>query len=444
MCEDRGLWSGGAAAANQDLSGLFVTRCIERYLQPDGQFGFVMPWAVLPRPGQDDRRPHSGFRKGSYTTKHGDDLNVSFARPWDLKDIVPSFFPLKACVILGSRLQTNEIAIPLPAQAKAWVGRFVTEHATWAEAAPHITILDAEPPKISARQSPYASRFTQGATIVPRVLFFVNPGKVNSLGGIGSQRPVRSRRSEAEKKPWKSVGDLIGAVESEFVRPVYTGECVLPFLCLSPLQAVIPWNGHRLLRHGDLGLNQSPGLADWLDQAETAWTRHRSSERLSLTERLDYRRGVSQQFPMARHRVVYGASGTYLAAAIVEDSSAVIEHKLYWAPVASLDEGRYLTAILNSNTLTMAVRPMQARGEHNPRDFDKYVFQLPIPRYDPTDAAHARLAALSENAANVAAATALPAVRFERQRKYIREAIDHEGIAEDIDAIVKTLLDIAA
>ena len=26
---------------------------------------------------------------------------------------------------------------------------------------------------------------------------------------------------------------------------------------------------------------------------------------------------------------------------------------------------------------------MQARGEHNPRDFDKYICRLPIPLYDP-------------------------------------------------------------
>jgi hypothetical protein len=115
-----------------------------------------------------------------------------------------------------------------------------------------------------------------------------------------------------------------------------------------------------------------------------------------LTERLDYRRGLSQQFPAADHRVVDTASGMYLAAAVVSDPTAVIEHKLYWGPVTSLDEARFLTAILNSSVLTMAVRPLQSRGEHNPRDFDKYVFQLPISLYDPRDSAHKLLVALAE------------------------------------------------
>ena len=78
-----------------------------------------------------------------------------------------------------------------------------------------------------------------------------------------------------------------------------------------------------------------------------------------------------------------------------------------------------------------------------PRHFDKYVFQLPIPRYDPADAAHARLTALAERAARVAATTTLPDVRFERQRKHIRDVLERHGIAKDIDAIVKALLDIA-
>jgi hypothetical protein len=132
----------------------------------------------------------------------------------------------------------------------------------------------------------------------------------------------------------------------------------------------------------------------------------------------------------------------YLAAARISDPTAVIDHKLYWGAVSDLDEARYLTAILNSSVVTMAVRPMQARGEHNPRDFDKYVFQLPIPLYDPSDAEHARLVALAEHAEHIAAATALPDVRFERQRKLIRDVLDRDGVAEDINAIVKALLEI--
>jgi SAM-dependent methyltransferase len=444
MSSDRSLWAGGTAATSQELAALFVARCIELYLKPGGQFGYVMPWAVLPRPGQQSRGPHAGFRAGSYPTS-ADLVRVAFTQAWDLHRVKPSFFPLAVSVIFGHRQQPGASAIPLPERSKAFAGRFDTKRATWAEAAMSISIMATEPTAATGQQSPYGRRFTAGATVFPRFLFLVKPDKA-PLGTVAGQRAVRSRRSPREREPWKFLRDLRGAVEEEFILPLYLGECILPFRCLEALRAVIPWDGQRLLDTGNARLGRHAGLADWWHQAEAVWEQHRrgGSRRLSLMQRLDYHHGITQQFPIPEYRVVYSASGSYLAAAIVTETSAVIEHKLYWGPAGSHAEARYLTAILNSTTLTMAVRPMQARGEHNPRDFDKYIFQIPIPQYEPSDAAHAQLVALAERAEHVAARTALPEVRFELQRKCIREALDRDGVGADINAIVKALLDIAA
>jgi hypothetical protein len=161
---------------------------------------------------------------------------------------------------------------------------------------------------------------------------------------------------------------------------------------------VIPWNGKKLLTGTDDEIDDYPGLAAWWRRAEKLWNTNRSSDRLSLLERLDYRHGLTHQFPAPAYRVVYSKGGMYLAAAWVGDSAAMIDHKLYWATVSGIDEARYLTAILNSDVLTQLVRPLQARGEHNPRDFDKYIFQLPIPLYDPTSGEHRKLVVLAERA----------------------------------------------
>src|SRR5262249_599115 len=143
------------------------------------------------------------------------------------------------------------------------------------------------------------------------------------------------------------------------------------------------------------------GLAAWWRSAEAVWLQWRSSDRLDLGAQLDFRGKLTQQFRSTPYRVVYGASGMYLASAIVSDGEAVIEHKLYWCAAATVDEARYLTAVLNSTIVTMRVRPHQARGEHNPRDFDKYVFRLPIPAYDARDRAHGLLVTLAERAEQV-------------------------------------------
>jgi hypothetical protein len=170
------------------------------------------------------------------------------------------------------------------------------------------------------------------------------------------------------------------------------------------------------------------------------WNANRSSDRLSLLDRLDYQRGMKDQFPVAPHRVVYSASGMYLAAARLSDPRAIVEHKLYWAAAATAEEADFLVGVLNSNTLTQLVAPLQARGEHNPRDFDKYIFQLPIPIFEPDNERHADLIKLARQAGEIAMALELPSTSFQSRRRHIREALADDGIGPAIDAAVATLL----
>ena len=108
---------------------------------------------------------------------------------------------------------------------------------------------------------------------------------------------------------------------------MHVGDTVLPYRLLPPRRAVIPWDGKQLLDSSER-LALYPGLADWWDRAEAIWTKYRSSERLTLLGRVDYQRGLSNQMPImpGSFRVVYSASGMYVAAAIVTDQS-IIEHK---------------------------------------------------------------------------------------------------------------------
>lgn len=148
----------------------------------------------------------------------------------------------------------------------------------------------------------------------------------------------------------------------------------------------------------------------------------------------------TRQFPAPDHRITYTKGGMYLAAARVDDARVVIDHKLYWAAVAGAEEGRYLSAIFNSDSFTLAVRGFQARGEHNPRDFDKYVFRIPFPSFDPATDLHAELVATAEAAEEVAAGVELPKVAFQAQRRKIREALGATGLAKTLDTLVARLL----
>lgn len=435
LSEERGLWAGAAVATHQDLSALFVLRAIERYLAEDGSFGFVMPLAVL------SRQQFTGFRTGRYSLHQQPELTLAFERAWDLAAVKPTFFPVPPCVVLGRR---GTDVTPLAAEVDVWSGRLSKSNVCWPAAAAHITRTGGSVHHVrGAAQggsgSPYTTRFSQGATIVPRVLFVVEREPTGPLGAGAGRWPVRSRRTPNEKPPWKDVPTLRGNIERQFVKEMHLGETLLPYRTLEPLRAVIPWDGQRLLDSKDERLSSYPGLADWWTRAETIWNENRRNAKMSLRAQLDYRRKLSDQLPLPELRVVYTKSGMYLAAAIVK-GDAIIDHKLYWGAATSLADARYLTAVLNSEAVTRRVRPLQARGEHNPRDYDKYVWQLPIPLYDGSDPHHRRLAQLAEHAETIAGAVKVPSgMRFETLRRKVREAVAASETGQEIERQVATL-----
>jgi hypothetical protein len=229
-----------------------------------------------------------------------------------------------------------------------------------------------------------------------------------------------------------------GAVEEDFIVPVYLSDCLLPFRLTDPVQAVIPWDGKRLL-DGDYQLGKHRGLAKWWHDAEGIWNQGRKGkEVLTLLGQLDYRRKLTDQFPIPGLRVVYSKSGTRLTAAIVEDGKAIIDCQLYWGKVQNRSEASFLIAILNSDILTRLVRPLQARGQYGPRHFDKLPFEYAIPVYDGADPDHRRLIELAERAESVASRVTIPAKKAQRGR--VRRALEEDGVAAEIEEIVKALL----
>ena len=233
-----------------------------------------------------------------------------------------------------------------------------------------------------------------------------------------------------------------GAVERDFLRPALLGASVAPFRVLAPLRAVIPWDAVRggLLDAEMAASRGYPRLSQWLEKTEKLWNENGRGRR-SLLEQYDYFSQLSKQFPIAPVRVVYTASGTNLVAAVVQNEAAIIEHKLYWAATASLKEAHYLCSIFNSEALRSAVEPYQGQGQWGARDFDKYVFNLPIPRFDSGNMHHLQLAAAGARAEAVA--DAVPGVEskyFVTARRHIRSALVDDGVADQLEALATKLL----
>jgi len=343
-----------------------------------------MPNAAL------DRGYFAGFRLGIY----GDAIEpvyVSFTGSWDLRRLRPHFFPRGSCVVFGQRTLRNPS--PLPRETTRWTGRLPRGDEAWSVVAPFIT---REPAMLAQATdtlvgSLYEQRFKNGATIYPRLFFLVDEQEKSPLGWGSGRRAICSSTSSTENVPWKTLPRQEGIIETEFIRSVILGESVLPYRLLPPRHAVLPLEGRNLL--GDQNIDMYPGLAEWWRTANDTWLANRSSERLTLTEQLDYHHKLTEQIPGAPLRVVYAKAGMYVVAALVRAPDVIVDHKLYWAAVASEEEGMYLCAILNSPTITELVRPLMSYGKDE-RDIDKHLWELPIPLYDSANPVHAQLAHL--------------------------------------------------
>lgn len=426
---DRQLWVGGNVATQQELAAYFIARAAELYLKDGGSFGFVVPFAAL------SRQAWAPFRTGTWGFQA-----ARFSEAWDLQAIRPQFFPVPSAAVFGTYRRAHTASPrPLPSTARSYSGT-LRPGSSWTEAEVFLntgttTILDAA---VTADPSPYGQRFTNGATVVPRMLFFVEDAPPSALGLPRNETLVVSRRTTQEKAPWKTLPDIGPLpVETRFVRHVHLGETILPHRPVEPLRAILPVTKDGVLSEEEI--RQHRGLNRWWKQTSNTWMSNRSaSSNLSLMDQVDYMRKLDRQFPIAPLRVVYTKAGNTLAAAVVDDPEIIIDHKLYWAPVRNQAEGDYIAAILNAPHLTTMVQPLMSTGAFGPRDFDKYVWRLAIPEYDASDPLHVEISQLGSRTRAKAAEVDVTGLKFQRARRVIRDNLASE--LSEADNLVRQLL----
>jgi SAM-dependent methyltransferase len=439
-CQAFGIWEGGKVATHQDMSSYFYLRSIELYLKVTGKIAFVMPYAAM------TRHQFEGFRKGLYGASRTTNsrllyMTVQFTDAWILADNVQPLFPVPACVLFGNPSDNRPV---LPASVSVASGILPRRDASFKEA---MSALKWDKSSWPAQyddtiHSPYQDKFKNGATIVPRMLCVVDMAEEGSLGQNPGAPVVQSRRTNQEKEPWKSLPSLRGNLEKDFIRPLYLGESIAPYRVLNSVLAVIPWDemNNTLLDAENAQKTGYVHLSRWLGNAERLWA-DQGRDALTFIQQIDYFGKLSSQFPIAPLRVVYSASGTLPAAAVVSDSRGIIEHQLYCLKIENEQEGLYLLAILNSETARARAENLQSRGQWGARHFDKVILSLPIPIFDASNKLHKTLAKAAIHAEKVANGVRLKeGINFITARQAIRAALREDGISLTIDGMVSELL----
>lgn len=416
--------------SHNDLCALFAVRSSQLYLRPSGRLALILPMAALTR-GQFEN-----FRTGRFAT-----YNIAWDEAWTMDDSVVPLFPVPACAVFGRKRAMGKA---MPDTVTAYSGTLPMRDAP-EEVADRCLRVASNVPALATAQhqggSPYRKSFRQGAILIPRMLVLVERQQSGKLGTNEEAPLVRSRRSSLEKAPWHDVPAVEGNVEKQFVRPVLLGESILPYCIFQIFEGVVPVADDNKVCSSEAAANRGlAALATWLDRIERVWREHGKGNR-ELAEQFDYIGQLSAQFPIAPLRVVYAKAGSQPAACIIRDERAVIDHKLYWAKPGSEHEAQYLCALLNSETARARAEQYQSRGQFGARDFDKVIWNLPIPTFNPKNKLHLALAKAGATAEAAAKLVELvEGEKFQRARKRVRDALIVNGVAGEIEKLVEKLL----
>jgi hypothetical protein len=433
------LWVGGNLATQQDMCALFWARGAERYLVRGGRIAFVLPYAVLNAP------VFAGLRAGRLGQ-----TPVRLTGGWALERVWPIFgaqsgsSTTSTCVLFGRR----EMAGAHPAEVDRWEGHLPRRDADDAQATRALTHSRVPWPRARTLigVSPYRSRFKQGATIVPRRFFIVDPEPIGRLGGRREAPRMQGRVGALDKAPWTTVQPPHGPVEAQFLRQLALGETIAPFRLLDTVTAVIPLIGSKVLDAQAARDADCRYLAAWLRDVQEKWVmrsnkRPDGEPRMTLLQRIDHMHTLSGQTGPPTIRVLYTKAGTRLSAVRIAANDTLVDHKAYWAPARSAGEAGYLVAVINSAAVLAKVTDLQPHGQRDKRDFDNLVWTLPIPEYDDTDPLHRDLAAAAAHAETVAAGVELTdSQHFTAKRRAIRAALAADGVAAEMEAMVDALL----
>lgn len=412
-------------------------------------------------------------RKGLFTPK------MEMIELMDLEDVEPLFrvpscvitarrgtirYPVDTIVFEGTLPQKNSKlseALKCLAQTKKKFAYYEIGQRSFLESQEFEKVLKAIE---RGQRSPYYESFTQGATIVPRSIWFVEP-VVHPRFGIDPTKPrlkTSQRAIERAKKDYENVR-VEGEVESKFLYQVVTGSELGPFCTTTFPIAILPIEPssgtYRIVESGEAQRKGHSGLKNWLMESEKIWgeIRGEKADKVDIYSWLNYQNKLTSQSSRAKYKVLYNTSGTYLVSCVVKNgptsikidssqikiSGIIADTTAYRFDTNDHDEALFISAMLNALIIDSLIKPMQSRGLWGERHIHKKVLELPLPKFNPKNKKHLELVELAKKAETKASKLV-----SELEKKYsgigkIRQLIKVE-IAEEVLKIDKIVREIIA
>jgi len=431
-----------------EIATLFYNRCADLYLgEKNSVIAFVMPRSVLT--GAFHHANFKEFKKPK----------LKLVKVLDCEDITP-LFNVPSCVLIA--LKGEETRYPV--LSNRLIGKLENKNARLCDVLQRLKVTDYAytPPKVEKKYSEYYDKIKAGAAIYPRAFYFIE-FDAHPLLGVDLTRPlVKTSEDIEEKPPWKGIR-LKGNVETKFIYLTLLGGDIVSFgyAKLRPIILPIVPTGcrYKLFDSEDLRNLGFAGIASWIENIQKIWEEKASeSSRKNfprVVNSIDHLGLLTSQNPQARFIVLYNTGGTNLVSCVIDKYALseisvgnakikpcnfIAEKKTMFYETNNEFEAHYICSILNADYVNETIKPLQTKGLFGERDIVRRPFMLPIPKFNPNNFVHLRLAELSKICHKKVAEAK---VKFTGKstanlRKQAREAVKDE--LRKIDELVSNLL----
>lgn len=449
-----------------ELAAIFLSHCSSTFLKKNGQIAFVLPRGFLSADHHEN-------------TRNGSAQGFRLTHIWDLKDVSP-LFRITSCVMFAKRnivksKQAKTDLVYTDGELKGYVlrGNLPAHHVNFAEAEGYLafrkvkwfysqlgerTSFSTQKIEYKSGKNYYINEFKQGATIVPRNLYFIE--LTQSEPDDFEDRIMHVQTDQEIKKdakePWKGI-ELKMSINSLFLFRTALAKNILPFTLINPTLVHLPIeideNQHPVLLHWrEIRKKGFIESSKWFQSVEDNWDKYKTekSKEMTYLDRLEYQRGITEQNIYKKHLVLYTASAKDANATIVErkkiDLPFIIESATYWYATNDKDEANYLAAYINSNYANEAIKDFQASGLFGERHVHKKILELPLPQFSSLNSTHQKISEISKTCidkvdkfiSTMANSDQIRGIKLGNARLAIRELLKEE--LQEIDLLLKKII----
>ena len=406
LWENYGLLETSQGAIKQDISMLFLIRCLDLYVKEKGRLGFLMPFTIF------KTKSGAGFRRelaAKYRVAKADDLVELY--PFEgavnrtsaiVVDRGMTAFPIPCVMWMNPDRNTitQEMELPQVTNLSRQYESILTPidpavtGSSWMETSESVYSALEKVTKASSYRA-YAGTYTGADGI-----YLVKPLKQQGDTTLVENLALTAKKEQEKVK---------AVIEEKLLYPVLRGRDVGKWHSKPELELIMPHDpeGAKVYNESTMKID-FPKAYGYLLSFKPALARRTIKPFLGDKKRTlpFYTLDNMGERTFAKYKVVWKhISGKVSGKAVLEcavvakagDRPTLTTHGLMFIPLQDEDEAHYVCAVLNSSVAHLIVMSY-ALEVHLTTDVLKYVY---VPTFDKTDKTHIELSRLSREAHSI-------------------------------------------